>query len=132
MKVSIPTQNTHTVRTQTHTALYLPSINSVCCRAIGEAITSSPMVSVIEVHASFRRPSCYRSSHLSSISLAILLSPHLASPVHFLLIICLYFQDLPPPSFHLFFRYCRARFFTRVVLLSSFVDIDLSISLEAQ
>lgn len=44
----------------THTLHYLLSINSVCCWAIGQAIASSAMLSVIEVHASFRRPSCYR------------------------------------------------------------------------
>lgn len=57
--------------------LHLLSINSVWCWAIGEAIASSLMASVIEVHASFRRPLCYHSSHLSSISLTILppLSP---------------------------------------------------------
>lgn len=90
-------KRTHTYCTHTHTVLYLLSINSVWCRAIGEAIASSPMVSFIEVHASFRRPSCYRSSHLSSASLAILLprllSSHLASPTppQFFLDICLCF-----------------------------------------
>lgn len=83
----------------TQLLLYLLSITSVWCWAIEEAIASSLMASVIEVHASFRRPLCYRFSHLSSISLTILLpclrDSHLASPS--LLLLIMYFNSPPTP-----------------------------------
>lgn len=93
--------NTHAyIKVQrTGLLLYLLSINSVWCRAIGEEITSSLMASVIKVHTSFRRPLCYRFSHLFSISLTILLAclldSHLASPSLFLLNTSFY--STPPP-----------------------------------
>lgn len=121
-------ENTHAhTHTRAHRVLYLLSINSVWCWAIGEAIASSPMVSFIEVHASFRRPLCYRSSHLSSVSLA---SPPLASPClsyapQFLLIICLYFHHLPI-SFPLFFIILESRIYFYLMSLSTLTTTFIS------
>lgn len=124
-------KHTHCTHAHTHT-LYLLSINSVCCRAIGEAIASSPMVSVIEVHASFRRPSCL--SLLSSLLylLTILLlprlpSPHLAFP-RFLLIIMFCVYGIFPPLMVIILDFLLAS----LLLLSFIVDIDWSITLRAQ